>query len=228
MPSLDRSIVEHRLPIKSRFQPHQQPARRCNPNILPDIKAEITNLIEAKFIRQCRYAEWISNVVPVYKKNGKLRVCIDFKNLNKATLMDGYPMPIADLLVDATAGHRIISFMDGNAGYNQIFIAEEDIPKTAFRCPGHVGLFEWIVMTFGLKNVGATYQRAMNFIFHEFIGKLVEIYIDDVVVKSGDFTKHLADLWKVLECTRKYGLKMNPNKCAFGVSAGQFLGFMVH
>ena len=137
-------------------------------------------------------------------------------------------MPVADLLVDATAGHRIISFMDGNVGYNQIFMAEEDIPKTAFRCPSPVGLFEWIVMTFGLKNAGATYQRAMNFIFHEFIGKIVEIYIDDMVVKSGDFTKHLADQRKVLECTRKHGLKMNPKKCAFGVSAGQFLGFMVH
>ena len=224
MPSLGRSIVEHRLHIKSGFQPHQQPARQCNPNILPDIKDEITKLIEAKFIQQCRYDEWISNVVPVYKKNGKLRVCIDFRNLNKATPMDGYPMPVVDLLVDAAAGHQIISFMDGNVGYNQIFMAEEDIPMTAFRCPGHVGLFEWIVMTFCLKNAGATYQRAMDFIFHEFIGKLVEIYIDDVVVKSGDFTKHLADLRKVLECTRKHGLKMNPNKCAFSVSAGQFLG----
>jgi len=133
MPGLDRSIVEHRLPIKSGFRPHQQPARRCNPNILPDIKVEITKLIEAKFIRQCRYAEWISNVVLVYKKNRKLRVCIDLWNLNKATPMDGYPMPVADLLVDAAAGHRIICFMDGNAGYNQIFMAEEDIPKTAFR-----------------------------------------------------------------------------------------------
>jgi len=142
--------------------------------------------------------------------------------------MDGYPMPVADLLVDAAARHRIISFMDGNVGYNQIFVAKGDILKIAFRCPGHVRLFEWIVMIFGLKNAGATYQRPMNFIFHEFIGKIVEIYIDDVVVKSGDFTKHLADLRKVLECTRKHGLKMNPNKCAFGVSAGQFLGFMVH
>jgi len=79
-----------------------------------------------------------------------------------------------------------------------------------------------------LNNAGATYQRAMNFIFHEFISKLVEIYIDDVVVKSGDFIKYVADLRKVLECTRKHGLKMNPNKCAFSVSAGQFLGFMVH
>jgi hypothetical protein len=131
-------------------------------------------------------------------------------------------------LIDAAAGHQIISFMDGNTGYNQIFMAKEDIPKTAFRCPGHVGLFEWIVMTFGLKNAGATYQRAMNFIFHEYISTLVEIYIDDIVIKSGDITKYLADLQKILECTRKHGLKMNPNKCAFGVSAGQFLGFMVH
>jgi len=142
--------------------------------------------------------------------------------------MDGYPMCVVDLLVDAAARHWIISFMDGNAGYNQIFMAEEDIPKTAFRCLGHVGLFEWIVMTFGLKNAGATYQRAMNFIFHEYINTLVEIYIDDVVVKSRDFAKHLADLRKILECTRKHGLKMNPNKCTFGISTCQFLGFMVH
>jgi hypothetical protein len=228
MPGLDRSIVEHRLPIKPGYWPFQQSARRCNPKVLPDIKAEITKLIEAKFIRQCRYAKWISNVVPVYKKNGKLRVCIDFMDLNKATPMDGYPMPVADMLVDAAAGHKMISFMDGNARYNQIFMAMEDIHKTAFRCPGHVGLFEWIVMTFGLKNARATYQRTMNYIFHEVIGKIVEIYIDDVVIKSKGQQEHLADLRKTLKCTRKFGLKINPNKCAFGVSAGQFLGFMVH
>ena len=142
--------------------------------------------------------------------------------------MDGYPMPIADMLVDTAAGHKVISFMDGNARYNQIFMVEEDIHKTAFRCPGHLGLFEWVVMTFGLKNAGATYQRAMNYIFHELIGKIVEIYIDDVVVKSKGHQEHLADLRRALECTRRHGLKMNPNKCTFGVSAGQFLGFMVH
>jgi hypothetical protein len=98
-------------------------------------------------------------------------------------LMDGYPMPVADALVNATAGHKVIIFMDGNAAYNQIFMAIKDIAKTAFRCPGHVGLYEWIVMTFGLKNAGATYQRAMNYIFHKFISKIVEIYINDVVFK---------------------------------------------
>ena len=137
-------------------------------------------------------------------------------------------MPVADLLVDAAAGHKMMSFLDGNAGYNQILMAEEDIFKTAFRCPGNIGLFEWIVMTFGLKNAGATYQRAMNYIFHDLIGQLVEVYIDDVVVKSAQPEMHLADLRWVLERTRLHGLKMNPKKCAFGVLTGQFLGFMVH
>jgi len=89
-------------------------------------------------------------------------------------------------------------------------MTEEDIHKTAFRCLGHLGLFEWVVMTFGLKNAGATYQRAMNYIFHELIGKIVEIYIDDVVVKSKGHQEYLADLRKALECTRRHGLKMNP------------------
>ena len=118
--------------------------------------------------------------------------------------------------------------MDGNAGYNQFFMAEEDVPKTAFRCPGAIGLYEWVVMTFGLKNAGATYQRAMNYIFHKLIGRIVEIYIDDVVVKSKSYKEHVADLRETLEYTRKHGLKMNPSKCAFGVSVGEFLGFMYH
>ena len=108
--------------------------------MLEEIKKEITRLYEAKFIRPCRYVEWISNIVPVYKKNRKLRVCINFRDLNKATPMDGYPILIADLLVDAASSHKVISFMDGNAGYNQIFMTEEDIAKTAFRCPGAIGL----------------------------------------------------------------------------------------
>jgi hypothetical protein len=191
------------------------------------VKKEVEGLIEANFIRPCRYAEWISIIVLVYKKNGKMRVCIDFRDLNRATPMDGYPMPVADLLVDAAAGHKVISFMDGNAGYNQILMAIE-VSKTAFRCPGHIGLFEWIVMTFGLKNAGATYQRAMNYICHELNDKIVAIYIDDVVIKSLDHKSHLDDVRKTLECTRKHGLKMNPNKCAFGVSVGEFLGFLVH
>jgi hypothetical protein len=119
MLGLDHSIVEHRLPMKPGFRPYKQPPRKIyKDEVLADMKKEVERLIEAKFIRPWRYAEWISNIVPVYKKNGKMRVCIDFRDLNRGTPMDGYPMPIADLLVDAAAGHKVISFMDGNAGYN--------------------------------------------------------------------------------------------------------------
>jgi hypothetical protein len=137
-------------------------------------------------------------------------------------------MPIANFLVNAASGHRILSFLDGNAGYNQIFMADEDISKTTFICSGFVGLFEWVVMTFGLKNAGATYQRAMNLIFHDLLGIIVEVYIDDIVVKSAGDDSHLADLRLAYEKMRRYKLKMNPLKCAFGVSVGKFLGFIVH
>ena len=229
MPGLSRELVEHRLPIKAGFRPYKQSARKFNPKTYDRIKEEIGRLLKANFIRPCRYAEWISNIVPVEKKgSGKLRVCIDFRDLNRATPKDEYPMPIADMLINDASGHKVISFLDGNAGYNQIFMAEEDMYKTAFRCPGFLGLFEWTVMTFGLKNAGATYQRAMNLIFHDLLGVILEVYIDDIVVKSDAFESHLADLRLAFERMKKYGLKMNPLKCAFGVSAGKFLGFIIH
>jgi hypothetical protein len=167
--------------------------------------------------------------VPVEKKDSrKIRVCIDFRDLNRATPKDEYPIPIADMLINDASGHRVISFLDSNAGYNQIFMTEEDMSKTTFICPGFVGLFEWIVMTFELKNAGASYQRAMNLIFHDLIGVIMEVYIDDIVIKSAAHKSYLADLRLAFERMRRYGLKMNPLKCAFGVSAGKFLGFIIH
>jgi hypothetical protein len=153
---------------------------------------------------------------------------VDFRDLNRATSKDEYPMPVAETLINAAPGNKILRFMDGNAGYNQIFMALEDIHKTTFRVPSVVELFEYLGMTFGLKNVGATYQRAMNYIYHDLIGKLVENYIDDVVVKSTSTGGHLEDLRQVFERTRRFGLKMNPKKCTFDVSVGQFLSFLVH
>jgi hypothetical protein len=124
---------------------------------------------------------------------------MDFRDLNRATPKDEYLIPVVETFINAAAGHKILNFMDSNAGYNQIFMAPEDIHKTAFRVLGAVGLFEYVVMTFGLKNAGATYQRAMNYIFHDLIGKLVEIYIDDVMVKSASVEGHLGDVQQVLE-----------------------------
>jgi hypothetical protein len=107
-------------------------------------------------------------------------------------------------------------------------MAKEDMSKTTFRYPGFVGLFEWIVMTFGLKNAGATYQRAMNLIFHDLLGVLMGVYINDVVVKSIQFREHMTNLKLSLERMKKCGLRMNPLKCAFGMTSGKFLGFVVH
>ena len=185
-------------------------------------------MLKCGFIRTARYVDWLANIVHVVKKNGTLKVCIDFRDLNLATPKDEYPMPVAEMLVDSAAGHEYLSLLDGYSRYNQIYIAEEDVSKTAFRCPGALGCCEWIVMPFGLKNVGACYQRAMNSMFHDFIRKFMQVYIDDIVVKSSAEKDHLDHLQRSFERIRKCGLKMNPLKCAFGVCAGDFLGFVVH
>jgi hypothetical protein len=137
-------------------------------------------------------------------------------------------MLVADLLIDSALGNKIISFLDGIVGYNQIFMAKEDVSKTVFRCPGFVGLFEWVVMTFGLKNAGATYQRTMNLIFHDLMGVLMEVYNNNVVVKSAGIEDHMTYLKSSLERMKNYGLRMNPLKCAFGVTSRKFSGFVVH
>ncbi|XP_050229217.1 uncharacterized protein LOC126678356 [Mercurialis annua] len=221
MSGLDPDIAEHKLPLKSGFRPFRQPPRRMSREVDTLIQDEIKRLEDAKFIREAQYTEWLSNIVPVMKKNGKLRVCVHFRNLNLATPKDEYPMPVADMLIDRAAGHTILSFLDAHSGYNQVPISKEDISKTVFRCPGPIGAYEWVVMPFGLKNAGATYQRAMNKMFRGL--DCLEVYIDDVVIKSNTGEIHLADLRQGFERIRCNGLKMNPLKCAFGVSAGNFL-----
>jgi hypothetical protein len=229
MLGLSWELVEHWLPIKFGFMPYKQPAQRFNPIIYDRLKEEVERLLDVGFIQLCWYVEWVFNIVPVEKKNtGKIWVFIDFHNLNKATPKDEYPMPIADMLINNAFGHWVIIFLDGNTSYKQFFMAEEDMSKTVFCCPSFIGLFEWLVMTFGLKNICATYQRAMNLIFHDLLGIILEICIDYVIIKSDTMDSHLDDLRLDLERMHQYGLKMNPLKCVFGVLASKFLGFIIH
>jgi hypothetical protein len=165
----------------------------------------------------------------VEKKNtGKIQICVDFRNLNRTTPKGEYLMLIVVLLIDSVSGNKVISFLDGNVGYNQIFMVKEDVSKIVFRFLGFIGLFKWVVMTFALKNAGAMYLRAMNLIFHDLLEVLMEVYINDVVVKSAGFVEHMTNLKLSLERVKKYGLRMNPLKCAFEVISGRFLGFIVH
>ena len=160
----------------------------------------------------------------VKKANGKWRMCIDFTDLNKDCPKDSYPLPRIDQLVDSIAGHQLLSFMDAFSGYNQIMMDESDQEKTSFITSQ--GLFCYKVMPFGLKNAGATYQRLVNHMFRPQIGRNVEVYVDDMLVKSLDEGSHLDDLQETFETLRRYKMKPNPSKCAFRVSLGKFLGFM--
>ena len=134
-------------------------------------------------------------------------------------------MPKIDQLVDATVGHPRMSFLDAFQGYHQIPLALDDQEKTAFVTP--VGNYHCKVMPFGLKNAGFTYQRMMTRMFESLLGKNMEIYIDDMVVKSKKVSEHLGDLQVVFEILRSYKLRLNASKCSFGVGSGKFLGYMV-
>nr|KYP49961.1 Retrovirus-related Pol polyprotein from transposon 297 family [Cajanus cajan] len=225
MPGLDREIVEHKLPIKNGIPPVKQKLRRIKPEWSLKIKEEVQKQLDAGFLVVSRYPEWLANIVPVLKKNGKMRVCVDYRDLNRASPKDDFPLPHIDVLVDNTSTNTIFSFMDGYSGYNQIKMAIEDQEKTSFITPW--GTFCYRVMPFGLRNAGATYQRAMVTLFHDMIHKEVEVYVDDMIAKSKDENDHLIHLRKLFNRLRKYKLKLNPTKCTFGVRSGKLLRFIV-
>ena len=182
-------------------------------------------LKRAGAIKEIFYPEWLASTVVVKKKSRKWRVCVDFTNLNKACPKDPFPMPWIDQLVDATAGHPWMSFLDAFQGYHQIPLALEDQEKTAFVTP--TGNYHYKVMPFDLKNAGSTYQRMMMRMFEPQLGKSIEIYIDDMVVKSKVVSEHLGDLGSTFNVLRKHKLRLNASKCSFGVGSGKFLGYMV-
>ena len=150
---------------------------------------------------------------------------VDFTNLNKACPKDSYSLLRVDVLVDSIAQHQLLNFMDAFSGYNQIQMHEDDQEKTSFVTSQ--GLFCYKVMPFGLKNAGAMYQRLMNKMFPQQIGRNVQVYIDVVLVKSQREEDHLEDLRETFDTLRSYNMKLNPGKCAFEVTMGKFLGFMV-
>ncbi|KAK1668161.1 hypothetical protein QYE76_056320 [Lolium multiflorum] len=225
MPGLDPRIATHKLAIDPQFRPVKQKPRHLRPEFQDSVIAEVDKLITAGFIKEAQYTEWLSSIVPVEKKNGQVRVCQDFRDLNRACPKDDFPIPITEIIVDSTTGHGALSFMDGSSGYNQIKMDPDDAIHTAFRTPK--GNFYYTIMPFGLKNAGATYQRAMTRVLGDLFHHKVECYIDDLVVKTKDRRDHKEDLRVVFERLRRHQLRMNPLKCAFAVQSGVFLGFVV-
>ena len=150
---------------------------------------------------------------------------MDNTDLNDTCPKDSFPLPHIDQIVDASAGHGMLSFLDVFSGYHQIPMHPPDVEKTSFIMPH--GLYCYNVMPFGLKNTGATYQRLVMKMFRPLLDNTMEVYIDDLLVKSKQRPDHVTHLQQAFDLLREYGMKLNPLKYAFGVSAGKFLGFMV-
>ena len=225
MSGLDTDIVVHRIPLKPECMLVRQALRRMKPEVILKIKEEVEKQLKAGFLSIVTYSNWVANIVPVLKKDGKVRMCMDYRDLNRASPKDNFPLPHIDSLVDNTATNAMFSFMDGFSGYNQIKMAEEDKSKTTFVT--HWGTFVYDVMLFSLKNAGAIYQRAMVTLFHDMIHHEIKVYVDDMIAQSRTTQDHLTDLRKLFQCLKKYQLRLNPNKCAFGVTSGKLLGFIV-
>ena len=168
---------------------------------------------------------WGAPVLFARKKDGGLRMCIDYRALNKLTVKNKYPLPRSEDLLDKLTSASVFSSMDLAQGFWQIPMEEEDIPKTAFVTP--MGQYEWTVMPFGLCNAPSTFQSAMDRVLREYIGKFVVVYIDDILVFSKDEKEHLHHLELIFKRLQEYGLFCKPHKCSFGKEEAKFLGFIV-
>ncbi|XP_076882310.1 uncharacterized protein LOC143530736 [Bidens hawaiensis] len=215
MTGVPRSIAEHKLRVRGVLRKKQ----KKGPEQTKAINDQVQDLLHAGIIRPIQYHTWVANPVIVPKSNGKRRMCIDFKDLNKLCPKYYYPLPEIDLKVDVVALFKFKCFLDAYKGYHQIHMAAGDEDKTAFRTDQ--GTFCYKMMPFGLKNAGDTYQRLMDIAFKDQIGRNLEVYMDDLVIKSVEEDQMLRDIEETFETLRgKFlrvivtgaGFKANPDK----------------
>jgi hypothetical protein len=206
-------------------KPVSQKPRRQSVEWQDFIREEVRKLLNAGFIEEVHHPIWLANPVIVPKANGKLRMCIDYTSLNKACPKDPYPLPRIDQIVDSTSECDLLSFLDAYSGFHQIQMSREDRKHIAFVTVD--GLYCYIVMPYGLKNALPTFVRVMSKTFEDLIRDRIEIYVDDIMVKTKRESTLVEDLTLVFDKMRATCMKLNPDKCVFGVSAGKLLGFLV-
>jgi hypothetical protein len=224
MPGIDPSIIVQKIKTYPDAKPVRQNLRHVHPKKFAAIKEEVEKLMKYGFIYLVPLTEWVSNLVPVAKKQGTIRVCVDYRDLNKACPKDNYPMPFNDQIIDNCAGSVIFAFMDGFSGYNQIEILPTVQHKIAFIFPW--GNFAYRKLPFGLKNAGATFQRAMSYTFHG-IKHIKEPYLDDLPTHLLNRSDHIDHLRAIFLRCRFYRIRLDPHKCIFAVESGRILGFIV-
>ncbi|MCJ8749885.1 hypothetical protein PDJAM_G00192760 [Pangasius djambal] len=209
--------VSNEVPVRQRY-------RRLPPSEYEVVKAHINQLLEAQIIRES-CSPYASPIVLVKKKDGSLRMCVDYRHLNSKTRKDAFPLPRIEETLDSLAGARWFSTMDLASGYNQVPVSEADRPKTAFCTP--FGLFEWNRMPFGLCNAPSTFQRLMERLFGGQQCQSLLLYLDDIVVFSSSVDQHLARMEVVLSRLLREGLKAKLSKCAFFKREVQYLGHVI-
>jgi hypothetical protein len=182
MPGIPREVAEHSLDILPHSRAVQQPLRCFDEERRRAIRVELRKLLEAGFIKEVFHPTWLLNLVLVKKKNGEWQMCVDYTSLNKACPKVPFPLPRIDQIIDSTAGCELLCFLDAYSGYHQIKIKESDQLATSFITP--FGMYCYVMMPFSLRNAGATYQRCMQHVFGDHIGRTVEAYVDDIVVKT--------------------------------------------
>jgi hypothetical protein len=226
-----RELAEHTLHVRPDAKPVKQPLRRFADDRRKAIWEEVARLLAASFIIEVLHPDWLSNPVMVEKKKDEpaivkiWRMCVDYTNLNKACPKDPFPLPRINQVIDSTAVCELLSFVDAYSGFHQIPLYQPDQIRTFFITP--YGAYCYRTMPFGLRNAGATYQICMQKCLHDQIDKNVQVYVDDVVIKTKESRTLIDDLRETFANLRRFRMKLNPAKCAFGVLAGKLLGFLI-
>jgi len=164
-------------------------------------------------------------MLPIRKKNGDIRICIDFRNINKASQKDNFPLPTVEKTLHSVAGSELMSFLDGFSGYNQILLHPDDRLEITFKTKWRTYAYQ--KMPFRLINARATFQREMDIVFKGLINKPVVINLDDIIVFSKKISNHLYDLKQIFDRCKRYGISLNPKKSFFALDQGKLLGFIV-
>jgi hypothetical protein len=216
--------VEFVIELKPGTTPISRRSYRMPPNELAELKTQVQDLLEKGFIRPSS-SPWGCPAIFVKKKDQTLRMCMDYRPLNEVTIKNKYPLPRIDILFDQHTGARVFSKIDLRSGYHQIRIRPEDIPKTTFTT--RYGLFEYLVMSFGLKNAPAHFTYLMNLVFMPELDKFVVVFIDDIMIDSKNEDEHAKHLRIVLTRLREHQLYAKFSKCVFWLEEIQFLGHVL-
>ena len=216
--------VKHRIELENAL-PFKQRYRRVPPSMVEEVRNHLQHLLKANIIRKS-HSPFASNVVLVKKKNGQLRLCIDFRQLNSRTVKDNYALPRIEEILESLSGNKYFSVLDMKSGYHQVEIAEEHKERTAFTV-GSLGFFEFNRMPFGLTNAPATYQRLMEECLGDLHLNICFIYLDDLIIFANSFQEHLSRLRQVFQRLRESGLKLTPKKCSLFMRRVKYVGHIV-